>query len=56
MLPKWFTHSEIPFGDMWPDDVLWYPMMLNNQYFDGNFKFEGMTNLLEHNITERTDG
>ncbi len=56
MRPKWFTHSEIPYSDMWPDDILWYPMMLNNQYFDGSFKFEGITNMLEHSIKERTDG
>lgn len=53
MRPQWFYPSEIPYDDMWPDDVLWYPKMFNNEYFDGYFKFEGMSNILEHNITER---
>ena len=52
MCPKWFTHSEIPYRNMWPDHELWYPMMFNNQYFDGSFKYEGCSKLLEHSITE----
>ena len=53
MRPKWFEHSEIPYADMWPDDILWYPMMLEGKYFDGGFKFEGISTILEHTITER---
>ena len=56
MRPKWFGYSQVPYDDMWPDDKLWYPMMFNNKYFDGHFKFEGMSNILEHSITERASG
>lgn len=53
MRPQWFECSEVPYSEMWPDDALWYPKMFNNKYFDGYFKFEGMSNILEYNITER---
>lgn len=53
MRPKWFDPSDIPYDEMWPDDRLWYPKMFNNKYFDGYFKFEGMSKILEHNIIER---
>lgn len=56
MRPQWFGYSEVPYDDMWPDDRLWYPMMFDNKYFDGHFKFEGMSNILEHSITERAPG
>ena len=53
MSPKWFEHDEIPFDKMWVDDVLWYPLMLQDKYFDAYFKFEGMEKLLSYKITER---
>ena len=52
MRPQWFDHSEIPFHSMWPDDYLWYPYLLNKKYFDGFFKFEGISKLLDYSITE----
>lgn len=54
MKPRWFKHQDIPYKDMWPDDKLWYSLMLNGKYFNGNFKFEGLTNLLEYEINEIT--
>ena len=54
MRPQWFLNGEIPFNVMWPDDYLWYPMMLNKKYFNGYLKFEGMDNVLEYNFTETT--
>ena len=51
MRPQWFNHNEIPFDNMWPDDKLWYPLMLTGCYFDGYFFFEGMEKLLDHKIT-----
>ena len=54
MRPKWFLNDEIPYDTMWPDDYLWYPMMLNKRYFNGYLKFEGMNNMLEYNFSETT--
>tara|TARA_B100000745_G_scaffold119718_1_gene77415 strand:- start:8496 stop:8972 length:477 start_codon:yes stop_codon:yes gene_type:complete len=40
MRPKWFTHSEIPFSDMWSDDVYWFPYLLESKKFEGHFHFD----------------
>lgn len=54
MCPKWFSVDKIPYDTMWPDDYLWYPMMLSKRYLNGYFKFQGMDKLLEYNIEETT--
>lgn len=28
MRPRWFLESEIPFTQMWPDDIHWLPLVL----------------------------
>lgn len=53
MRPQWFEHEKIPYDNMWPDDLLWYPLMLNGKYFNGYFKFEGITTLLDYTINEQ---
>ena len=55
MRPEWFAHDGIPFKTMWPDDILWFPYLLNKRYFDAYFKFEGHNKVLEQKITETTD-
>lgn len=54
MQPRWFNHEDIPFDEMWPDDILWYPLLLTQKYFDGYFLFEGHTKLLQYTITEKS--
>ncbi|MDX9855470.1 MAG: 8-oxo-dGTP diphosphatase [Parcubacteria group bacterium] len=39
MLPKWFAHSEIPFGKMWVDDPHWMPHLLKGKNLSGEFYF-----------------
>ncbi|XP_031562769.1 7,8-dihydro-8-oxoguanine triphosphatase-like [Actinia tenebrosa] len=50
MRPQWFNHDEVPYKDMWPDDILWLPSLLQNKRFDGYFKFEGHSNILEQRL------
>lgn len=50
MRPKWFPISEVPFDDMWPDDILWFPLMLKGQKFSGYFKFKGHSEILEYTL------
>lgn len=40
MKPQWFKFSEIPFTQMWSDDVLWFPFLLNDKLFKGSFLFD----------------
>ncbi|CAB3978054.1 7,8-dihydro-8-oxoguanine triphosphatase [Paramuricea clavata] len=50
MRPQWFQTDQIPFPDMWPDDDLWFPMLLNNEKFEGYFKFEGHDKILDYTL------
>ena len=51
MIPKWFHINEIPFDEMWPDDVYWFPFVLEEIPFKGYCKFAGdSTTMLEHDF------
>lgn len=34
---KWFGVNEIPYDEMWADDKLWLPLMLDGKKFDCSF-------------------
>lgn len=40
MRPEWFKFSEIPFDEMWSDDVYWVPLLLEGKSFRGKFLFD----------------
>ena len=50
MRPQWFAHNEIPFSEMWADDVHWFPHFLAGNFFHGTFRFKDTNTLLEHDI------
>lgn len=52
MRPQWFDIDKIPYGEMWADDVLWFPLMLQKKKFSGYFKFQGHDVILEHKLNE----
>ncbi|CAG5897993.1 unnamed protein product, partial [Menidia menidia] len=52
MRPEWFEIDKIPFGQMWPDDILWFPLMLQKKKFAGYFKFQGHDVILSHTLEE----
>jgi 8-oxo-dGTP diphosphatase len=39
-IPFWCPIAEIPYGNMWMDDRLWFPLMFDEQYFVGRFLFD----------------
>ena len=39
MNPKWFNIKEIPFSEMWPDDILWLPQVIGGNLLKGEFIF-----------------
>ncbi len=45
--PLWFHRSEIPYDQMWEDDILWVPHLLGGGRFEGRFLFEG-DRMLDH--------
>ncbi|NXU72536.1 8ODP triphosphatase, partial [Oreotrochilus melanogaster] len=52
MRPQWFQLDEVPFNSMWPDDVYWFPLVLQKKLFRGYFKFQGQDTILEHTLKE----
>ena len=52
MAPKWFNLNEIPYDQMWEDDILWLPKVLDGKIVEGNFLFDENQKMLEHDIRE----
>ena len=40
-IPLWTAFEDIPYDEMWQDDALWLPRMLEGRTFDGRFLFDG---------------
>lgn len=54
MAPEWFNIAEIPYDNMWQDDILWLPMVLEGKSLFGQFTFDEADNMLTHNVQEIT--
>ncbi|MDO8557857.1 MAG: 8-oxo-dGTP diphosphatase [bacterium] len=52
MKPQWFLKSEIPFSQMWPDDIYWLPLVLEGKSVEGKFYFRDNDTLLRHELAE----
>jgi 8-oxo-dGTP diphosphatase/2-hydroxy-dATP diphosphatase len=52
MSPKWFHIDEIPFNEMWADDVYWMAMFLKDKKFKGKFVFGEGDVILDKHIEE----
>ncbi|XP_070617461.1 oxidized purine nucleoside triphosphate hydrolase [Erythrolamprus reginae] len=52
MRPRWFDVDQVPFKEMWPDDIYWFPLLLHKKYFLGYFKFQGQETILEYTLKE----
>ena len=52
MAPKWFNIKEIPYREMWDDDILWLPKVLNGKIVEGNFLFDENQKMLEYEVIE----
>lgn len=50
MMPKWFPIDEIPYENMWPDDIYWMPHILKGEKLEANFFFGVGDKVLEHNL------
>ena len=54
MEPKWFSLGDIPYDTMWPDDILWLPLLLAGKNFEGEVFFKDMETVLRHTIQEKS--
>ena len=50
MKPEWFFIDQIPFKDMWPDDVYWLPLFFARKKFVGHFYFADENTLIDRKI------
>ncbi len=55
MKPAWFDIEKIPFEEMWPDDIYWFPLFLDNKKFKGKFLFGPGDSILKHELKEIVD-
>ena len=48
---KWFDFNELPFGQMWPDDKFWMPLLFQGKKFNGDFYFdENLNEILDYKL------
>ncbi|XP_053132573.1 oxidized purine nucleoside triphosphate hydrolase [Hemicordylus capensis] len=52
MRPQWFPLDKVPFKNMWPDDIYWFPLLLQKKLFLGYFKFQGQDTILDYTLKE----
>lgn len=52
MKPQWWHIDEIPFKEMWPNDIYWIPLFLNGKKFKGKFLFGENDIILEQELLE----
>lgn len=49
---RWFPLEEIPYGEMWEDDLHWLPLLLEGRDFEGVFYFnEDASRLLDFRLS-----
>lgn len=56
MRPQWFIHSQVPYQQMWTDDKLWLPKVLNGEKLSAVFHFDDAQNqnILHYEIKQQT--
>ena len=47
--PRWTPLGEIPYDEMWADDRVWLPLLLDGRTFSGRFVFDG-DHMLDHEL------
>jgi mutator protein MutT len=50
MSPQWFDKDKLPFDNMWPDDIYWLPLVLDNKKLKAQFKLDKNDKITSHNI------
>ncbi len=41
MRPQWFSIKDIPYDQMWADDFIWMPILLDGGLFEGSATLDG---------------
>jgi 8-oxo-dGTP diphosphatase len=48
-VPIWFHRDELPWHNMWADDIIWYPKLFAGESFTGRFIFDDKI-MLDHEL------
>lgn len=52
MRPEWFKFKSIPYDQMWPDDRIWIPKVLEGKLLNGSFMFDKEGKILDFYLEE----
>lgn len=52
MRPEWFRESNLPYNQMFPDDIYWLPPVLAGKHIKAFFHFDENWQLISHKIKE----
>ena len=51
MAPKWYNQTEIPYANMWQDDQMWLPLVLQGKLLKASVSFDKGNTIISANIT-----
>lgn len=52
MNPKWYDLDQIPYSQMWPDDIYWLPEVIGGKKINAEFHFDNDDNVIKYEIVE----
>jgi 8-oxo-dGTP diphosphatase/2-hydroxy-dATP diphosphatase len=52
MKPQWFLVKDIPFKEMWADDIFWFPLFFEGKRFEGKFLFDVNDTVVDYTLHE----
>jgi mutator protein MutT len=50
MAPKWTKIKDMPYDNMWSDDIVWLPQSLMGKLLKGTFRFDGDAEMTEAHL------
>lgn len=51
MAPQWFNKTDIPYDQMWQDDILWLPLVLRGNKLESTFVFDENDQMKKASLT-----
>lgn len=50
MKPQWYKKDQLPFTNMWPDDPIWLPLVLNGKKVKAEFMFAEDGSIVDYKV------
>lgn len=55
MIPYWFNKNYLPFEQMLPDDILWFPLAFEGKYFKGTITYDNDMNRTDFKLAKNIE-